>query len=128
MSASSPASADSFDRRSLVRSIALNAAVPFALYSLAKSYLAASELEALAVAALFPLVDSTIGVWRARRFDIIAILALLGIAISMIGIAIGGDPRILLIRESFLTAGLGIACFISLLLPRPLMFYFGRQF
>ena len=34
----------------------------------------------------------------------------------------------MLIRESFLTGALGVACFVSLLLPRPLMFYIGRQF
>jgi hypothetical protein len=127
MSEPQPTSADAFNRRAFVRSIVLNAAVPLALYSLAKSYLAASEFEALAIAALFPILGSIVGIARARHLDLIAILALLGIAISMFGIALGGDPKILLIRESFLTAGLGIACFISLLLPRPLMFYFGRQ-
>ena len=39
----------------------------------------------------------------------------------------GGNPKILLIRESFFTVMFGIACFVSLLLPRPLMFYVGRQ-
>ena len=46
----------------------------------------------------------------------------------MVSIALGGDVKILLIRESFLTGALGIAFFVSLFLPRPLMFYFGRQF
>jgi len=46
----------------------------------------------------------------------------------MVAVLIGGDPRILLIRESFLTGALGVACFLSLLFPRPLMFYFGRYF
>ena len=31
-------------------------------------------------------------------------------------------------RESFFTALFGLACFASLLLPRPMMFYFGRHF
>jgi hypothetical protein len=59
---------------------------------------------------------------------LIAIFSLLGIIVSIIGVALGGDTKILLIRESFFTAMLGVACFISLLLPRPLMFYVGRQF
>jgi hypothetical protein len=83
---------------------------------------------ALSIAAIFPLVDSVVGVLRTRRADLIAVLALLGIAVSLVGVALGGDPRIILIRESFLTGALGIACFGSLFLPRPLMFYFGRQF
>src|SRR6266705_3072549 len=36
--------------------------------------------------------------------------------------------KIFLIRESILTAALGVVCLLSLLFPRPLMFYFGRQF
>jgi len=44
------------------------------------------------------------------------------------GVLLGGNAKVLLIRESFFTAMLGIACFVSLLLPRPLMFYVNRQF
>ena len=47
---------------------------------------------------------------------------------SIIALFIGGDPRILLIRESLFTAGFGVACLASLLFPRPVMFYFGRYF
>ncbi len=128
MNESASTASGGFNSRGFTRSIVLNAAVPLALYYLAKNSLAASGFTALAIAAAFPLAGSLIGVVRARRLDLIAILALLGIAVSMIGIALGGDPRILLIRESFLTGALGISNFVSLLLPRPLMFYFGRQF
>lgn len=117
------------NRGGLIRSIVLNAAIPLALYFLAKRFVTDSEFVALAIAAIFPLVGSLVGILRARRLDLFGVLALLGIGISMIGIALGGDPKILLIRESFLTAGLGIACFASfIVMPRPLMFYFGRQF
>lgn len=114
--------------RPLLRSIVLNAAVPLALYALSKRYLHASEVVALSIAAIFPAGDSLVGVGRRRRLDVIAAIALLSIVVSMIGVALGGSPKILLIRESFFTGALGLACFLSLLLPRPLMFYFGRQF
>jgi hypothetical protein len=66
---------------------------------------------------------------RRRRIDLIAALVLAGIAVSIVAVLIGGNPRVLLIRESFLTGALGVACFASLLFfPRPLMFYFGRYF
>jgi hypothetical protein len=116
------------DLRSVRRSIVLNAAVPALLYALSTRYLGASEVAALSIAAIFPALDSLWGVLRQRRLDVIAVIALLSIAVSMIGVAVGGSPRILLIRESFFTGALGLACFLSLLLPRPLMFYFGRQF
>ena len=116
-----------FNIRSLLVSIVINAAIPFLLYTLSKKYISSSEVVALSIAALFPILDSIFGIIRHRRLDLIAVLTLLGIVVSLVGVLMGGDTKILLIRESFLTCALGIACFVSLLLPRPLMFYFGRQ-
>jgi hypothetical protein len=49
--------------------------------------------------------------------------------VSIVAVLLGGNPRVLLVRESFFTGALGVSCFVSLvLLPRPLMFYFGRYF
>lgn len=120
-------SSTGFNIRGLLVSIVINAAIPFLLYTLTKKYISSSEVVALSIAALFPIFDSIFGIIRHRQLDLIAVLALLGIVVSLVGVLLGGDPKILLIRESFLTGALGIACFVSLLLPRPLMFYFGRQ-
>lgn len=116
-----------FNMRGLLVSIVINAAIPFLLYTLSKKYISSSEVVALSIAALFPIADSVIGIVRHRQLDLIAVITLLGIVTGLIGVLLGGDPKILLIRESFLTCALGIACFVSLLLPKPLMFYFGRQ-
>lgn len=121
------ASSTGFNIRGLLVSIVINAAIPFLLYTLSKKYISSSEVVALSIAALFPIFDSIFGIIRHRQLDLIAVLALLGIVVSLVGVLMGGDTKILLIRESFLTGALGIACFVSLLLPRPLMFYFGRQ-
>lgn len=123
-----PERAKAFNIRGLLISIVLNAVFPFILYTLTKRYISSSELVALSVAAVFPIVTSIFDVVRSHRLDFIAILALLGIITSVIGVLLGGDPKLLLIRESFLTGALGLACFVSLLMPRPLMFYVGRQF
>ncbi len=55
-------------------------------------------------------------------------IVLLGIAAGIIALLFGGSPRILLMRESIFTAAFGLACFGSLLLPRPMMFYIGEYF
>jgi hypothetical protein len=52
---------------------------------------------------------------------------LLGTLTSILAIFLGGDARLLIIRESFFTGALGLVCLLSLLMPRPLMFYVGRQ-
>ncbi|MGV3463764.1 MAG: VC0807 family protein, partial [Heyndrickxia sp.] len=43
-------------------------------------------------------------------------------------ISIGGSERLLLIRESFVTGILGLIFLVSLLFPRPLIFYFAIRF
>ena len=57
-----------------------------------------------------------------------ALVSLMSIAVSMVAVTRGGSPKVLLIRESFFTGAFGIAWFVSLALPRPIMFYFSRHF
>ena len=112
----------------IIWGIVLNAAVPIVLYKLSKRYYSPSELTALVVAALFPLGKSLFDLVRRRQLDPIAIVVLLGIVTDGIALLFGGNPRVLLIRESMFTGAFGVACFLSLLLPRPMMFYFSRHF
>jgi hypothetical protein len=99
-----------------------------ACYFLAKRFVSSSELTALVFATVFPLLKSGYDLTRRRELDPVAVLVLLGIATSILAIFGGGDPRVLLIRESFFTGAFGVACLISLMFPRPIMFYFGRHF
>jgi hypothetical protein len=110
----------------IVWTVALNAVVPVLLYQAARRYGSFSEYGALAVAAVFPVVRSGFGLLVRRQIDPIAILILLGIGADCISISLGGSARLLLVRESVFTGAFGLACFASLLLPRPMMFYFGR--
>lgn len=113
--------------RGIIPSLVVNAAVPFIVFQVVKSK-GYSDLVALSAAALLPAIGVSIGVIRQRHVDLIAALALAGIGVSVVAVFLGGDPRVLLMRESIVTGALGVACFMSLLFPRPLMFYFGRYF
>jgi hypothetical protein len=112
----------------LLRSVVLNAVIPLALYHLTKSYVSDSEVLALGVAALFPLVESVVDLAGKQTLDPVAVIVLGGVVVSIVSVLLGGGVKLLLIRESLFTGALGIACFVSLLLRRPLMFYFGRFF
>src|SRR5579862_8468123 len=114
--------------RRILFDITLNAIIPVILYRLSKRHISPSELTALAIAAIFPLSKSIFDLLRQRQFDPIALVVLLGIVTSGAALLFGGSPRILLVRESLFTGVFGLACFVSLLLPRPMMFYFGRHF
>jgi hypothetical protein len=128
MNSSPPSTPSSHLVRGLFISIALNAVMPVLLYRLTKRYLAASEFIALSAAALFPLGLSIVGLIRSRTLDPVALLSLISILFSIVAVSLGGSTKLLLIRESLFTAAFGIVCFVSLALPRPLMFYFGRHF
>ena len=113
--------------RPIVRDIVLNAALPAVVYSFARRN-GWGEVPALLWAAALPAALSVVGIVRERTVSPIGAIALFAIAVSIIGAELGGGPKVLLIRESFVTGALGVACLVSLLLPRPLMFYFGRYF
>ncbi len=113
---------------SLIWDIALNATIPVICYFLVKWFVSPSELNALIFATAFPILKSAYDLTRRREVDPAAVLVLLGIVTGILAVFLGGSPRILLIRESFFTGAFGVACLISLILPRPIMFYFGRFF
>ncbi len=109
-------------------SIVVNAVLPYIIYTLLKSHTNLSDFWALVISGIPPMIDAVVGIIRKGHVDFIAGIVLLGIAVSIILILLGGSPRLLLIRESFFTAAFGLAYLVSLLFPRPLSFYFARQF
>jgi hypothetical protein len=114
--------------RGVTLSIVINAVFPIMIFSLLKRYTPASDFWALVACGIPPILDALVGVIRKGRLDIIAGLALLSIAVSLMLIFLGGSPRLLLIRESFISGAIGLAYLVSLLFPRPLGFYFARHF
>jgi len=114
--------------RGIVWGIVLNAIIPVVLYKLSRRYLSPSEFTALLVASTFPLGKNVCDVVRRGQLDPISIVVLLGIATDGVALLFGGSARLLLVRESFFTGAFGFACFVSLLFPRPVMFYFARYF
>lgn len=87
-----------------------------------------SEFTALAVATTFPLGKGIFDIVKRRKLDPISVIVLLAIAANGIAVLMGGSPRLLLLRESLFTGAFGLACFASLLLPRPMMFHIGAHF
>jgi hypothetical protein len=112
----------------IVWGFVLNAIIPVVLYKVSKKYLSSSELTALMIATTFPLGKSIFDLVRRGQVDPISMVVLLGIGADGLALLFGGSPRLLLARESMFTGAFGLACFVSLLLPRPMMFYFARHF
>ena len=113
--------------RNLTPSLLFSAILPFLLYQ----YLTAhqvSTVNALSATAVFPVLGIVLGWLRTRQLDIIGVIVLIFLVLGLLTSLISGSPLFFLIKESVLTALFGSVFLGSLLLPRPLMFYLGRQF
>lgn len=114
---------------SIVPTLVVDGLCPFLVYVLLRRFApGVSEITALSTGALFPITRGILEVWHRRRVDIIGTIVLVGIGVSIIALLVGGTPKVLLIRESFLTGALGALALTSFAWPRPLLFYIGRQF
>ncbi len=108
----------------LIAELAVNLALPWMAYTLAEPRW--GELGGLIASAIPPLLWSLGELLRHRRLDALSVLVLVGIAMSLVGLALGGDARILLVRESLASGAIGVAFLVSLLFEKPLIFYLAR--
>ena len=125
-----PSPADrGFSLRSVLPMLFFDGLCPYLSYVLLKAWVPGiPEVTALSIGAIFPAAYGIFEIARRGRIDIMGSVVLIGIAVSIAATFVGGDPKLLLIRESLVTGALGVVCLSSLLWPRPLMFYVGRQF
>ena len=112
--------------RGIVITLLINGAVPFVVYEVLRSHM--SSIAALSIATVIPLIDNLFSFIKRRKMDVFAIFMLVSFLLGIIMMCIGGSERLLLIRESFVTGILGIIFLVSLLFPRPLIFYFAIRF
>jgi hypothetical protein len=111
-------------RPALVAELAVNLLLPWAAYRLAMPHW--GEVGGLIASAVPPIVWSVVELARFRRVDALSAIVLLGIALSLGVMALGGSPRMLLMRESLVSGLIGIAFLGSLFRKRPLVFYLAR--
>jgi len=113
--------------RQLVPGLFLSIACTLILYSLLRPRFPPTSVTPLLIASLCPVLANIFSIARHRRLDIFGVMVLIGLAVSIAGVLLGGGPRLLLLRESFVTGASGVVMLASLVLPRPLGYYFARQ-
>jgi hypothetical protein len=107
--------------------IVFNVVLPLLTYYTLTSH-AVPSVVALLASGGWPVVEFGVSFALNRHLDEFAGLALVFIAL---GVAAGlgfNSARLVLVKESAVTGLFGIVALGSLILPRPLMFYFGRKF
>lgn len=112
-----------------VLTIGLNVVAPILTYNILTEDHGWSEFTALLAGSVWPVLDSAIMVaWR-RKVDEFAVVTLVFLVITALVSLIGAHTaRALLVKDSGVTGLFGLLCLVTLLAPRPLMFYFGRKF
>lgn len=112
----------------LYRSLAITVVLPLALVLVLQHLFGVPAVQALAIAAVIPVVDVLAGWIRERKLHPLGAFMIVIIGAGIVLSLISGDVRFALVKESFGTGAVALAFLGSLLAPRPLVFYFGRQF
>src|SRR5207237_3818150 len=99
-------------------SILINGVAPSFIYFVLHHQFQVAELPALLATGIPPLLDALVCIVRWRRIVFLAGFVLSTIALAVVLVALGGDPRLYLIDEPFITAGMRLLLFLSNPLPR----------
>lgn len=83
---------------------------------------------ALLISGVWPAGKSVMSLIRQRRIDEFSAFILTLIILGTLSSLLFRNPRLLLLKDSAFTGILGLVYLASLLMRRPLMFYFGRKF
>ncbi len=110
-----------------VQTILLSVVAPVVIYGMLTDR-GFSEVSALIISGVGPVVDLAITMAISRRVDEFSVMVLVFLVLSVLTSLLFDDPRLILLKESAITGLFGLVLLGSLLAPRPLMFYFGRRF
>ncbi|RDI41363.1 VC0807 family protein [Falsibacillus pallidus] len=113
-------------RKYVIFTLVVNGLIPWILYVTLSNYM--SSVEALSIAALAPLVDNVVHLAKHRKIDVFGGLMLFTLVLTIGLVLLGGNEKIILIRESLITASVGVLFIGSLLRKKPLMFSLGSRF
>ena len=101
---------------------------PLILYLAVRPRFAPGSPYPLVIAVLFPLLANVLSVARRRRLDTFGVLVVVSLCASLGVVVTGANQRMLLVTHNLVMPVMGVACLVSLALPKPLAFYMIRQF
>lgn len=106
-------------RRQFAFELLINGVLPFVLYYVLKNHYGFSDYSALLWATIVPAVAVVVGLLKEKRLDPVAMITLVVLGLSVALAAATDDPRLLQLRESYLSAALGGAMLLSAMVGKP---------
>jgi len=107
-------------------SLIVNGAMPVIVYNLLKDYY--SSFVSLLIATLIPLGDNLYHIVKYKKADAFGLFMLTGFILSLLAFVLGGNERLILLRESMVTGLLGLIFIASLFFSKPLIYHFAIKF
>jgi len=111
--------------RQMLPNLVINAAAPFAINMLARPYM--STIDALLLASSVPALWTLGGVIWKKRLDMIGMMVVASLLLTAVFALLFQSPQLLLLQGSAVSGLFGIVMLISLLFPRPVLFYIIRS-
>lgn len=112
--------------RGVIVSLLINGGLPLLVYLLLLDHV--SNVMALTIATFIPLIETVVYFLKYRKWDVFSMFMLVGFILSICAALIGGNEKLLLIRESFVTGILGLIFLGSLTTRKPLIYHFALRF
>ncbi|MBP1962828.1 VC0807 family protein [Paenibacillus aceris] len=113
-------------RNYVIFTLLVNGLVPWGLYVWLTHYM--SSIAALSIATMVPLLDNLVHLVKHRKLDAFGGLMLFTFLLTLVLVGMGGSEKILLVRESLITASVGVVFLVSLFFRRPIMYYLALRF
>ena len=114
-------------KKSIIISILINAILPLITYKILINHIP-SSITALIISTTIPIIDNIYHIIKEKKIDIFASLIILGFIVGIISMLFGGSQKLLLIRQSYITAVIGILFLISMFFPKPMIHYLAKKF
>jgi intracellular septation protein A len=111
--------------RRMLPNLLINAVAPFVINILARPHM--SAVDALLLASSVPALFTLSGLLWKKRIDFVGVLVVVSLLLSAVFALVFKSPRLLLLQSSAVSGLFGIVMLISLLFPRPVLFYLIRS-
>ena len=112
--------------QSVIVSILINGLVPVAVYNLLLGHF--SSFVSLLLATMVPLLDNLYHIVKHRKADAFGLFMLTAFVLSLLAFLLGGNEKLILMRESLVTGILGLIFIGSLFYSKPLIYHFAIRF
>lgn len=106
--------------RNVAVEVIVNVALPYACFVIAQPKF--GDVRALLVSSAPPIVWSVAEFLRKRRVDALALIVLVGIALSLLAFVGGGSVRFLQLRENLVNGAIGLIFLGSAAIGKPLIY------